>query len=88
MIEISFMEVLNYWVEKYAKLAKENEKLRITNRHNLEIINTERSKATSLEHRNFELSTKLEQQMKENTRLLQTIDDLDKEIKTMKGEEE
>ena len=88
MSEINFIELLDYCIDKYAKLAKENEKLRITNINNLEVIKEERNKATSLEHRNMHLSTKLEQQMKENTRILQSIDDLQEEIEKLKGEEE
>ena len=74
-LEVDFIGLLNWYMDKYSKLVRDNEKLRISMNQQLDEINSLRGKLSSQEHKLFELTTMLEAERKDKQRVLQTNQD-------------
>ena len=79
-LEVDFIGLLNWYMDKYSKLVRDNEKLRISMNQQLDEINSLRGKLSSQEHKLFELTTMLEAERKDKQRVLQTNQDFANEI--------
>ena len=86
MIEAETIKVLNYWVDKYSKLVRDNEKQRIAIQQQLDEINTLRGQAMEWEQNYYNLKEKLDAERKDTKRILQSNQALIDEINKLKEE--
>lgn len=86
MIEAETLKVLDYWVNKYSKLVRDNEKQRIAIEHQLDEINVLRTNAMEWEQKFYNLQEMLNAERKDKERVLQVNQDLIDKLNKLQGE--
>lgn len=86
MIEIS-ENGFDYVINRIKEFADENSGLKIQNKQLVRELRTSNGETEVLKQKNSELVEKLEAERKDAKRMLETIENLNKEIKTLKGED-
>ena len=86
MIEANTIDVLDYWVNKYSKLVRDNEKQRIAMKNQLDEINILRTNAMEWEQKFYNLQEMLNAERKDKERVIQTNQDLTDKLNKLQGE--
>lgn len=86
MIEIS-ENGFDYVINRIKEFADENSGLKIQNKQLVRELRAKNGEKEVLEQKNFELHKMLDSERKDAKRMLETIENLNKEIKTLKGED-
>lgn len=86
MIEAETLKVLDYWVNKYSKLVRDNEKQRIAIEHQLDEIKILRTNAMEWEQKFYNLQEMLNAERKDKERVMQVNQDLIDKLNKLQGE--
>lgn len=85
MIEVETLKVLDYWVNKYSKLVRDNEKQRIAMKNQLDEINVLRTNAMEWEQKCYNVQEMLNAERKDKERVLQANQDLIDKLTKLQG---
>ena len=85
MIEAETLKVLDYWVNKYSKLVRDNEKQRIAMKNQLDEINVLRTNAMEWEQKFYNVQEMLNAERKDKERVLQVNQDLTDKLTKLQG---